>query len=106
MGGTFVSIILLVSLYWLLVLNTWSRSGKVEIVTDFLFLGSKITEDSDCSHENKRCWLLERKAITNLNSVIKNRDVTLLTKVHIVKTIVFPVVMYGWESWTIKKAGC
>ena len=88
-------------------ITSWHIDGeRVETVADFVFLGSKITMDSDCSHENKRCWLLERKAITNLNSVIKNRDVTLLTKVHIVKTIVFPVVMYGWESWTIKKAGC
>ena len=88
-------------------ITSWQIDGeRVETVADFVFLGSKITMDSDCSHENKRCWLLERKAITNLNSVIKNRDVTLLTKVHIVKTIVFPVVMYGWESWTIKKAGC
>ena len=91
-GGTFVSIILLVSLYWLLVLNTWSRSGKVEIVTDFLFLGSKITEDSDCCHEIKRCLLFVRKAMTNLDSTLKSRDITLPTKVHIVKATVFPVV--------------
>ena len=82
-------------------ITSWQIDGGT--VAEFIFLGSKITMDSDCSHENKRCWLLERKAITNLNSVIKNRDVTLLTKVHIVKTMVFPAVMYGWESWTIKK---
>ena len=73
-------------------------------MTDFIFLGSKITADGDCSHEIKRCLLLERKAMTNLDSVLKSRDITLLTKVHLVKAIVFPVVMYGCESWTIKKA--
>ena len=77
---------------------------KVEVVTDFIFLGSKITVDSDCSHEIKRCLLLGRKAMTNLNSMLKSRDITLLTKVHIVKALVFPVVMYRCKSWTIKKA--
>ena len=76
----------------------------MEIVADFIFLGSKITADSDCSHEIKRHLLLGRKAVTNLDNVLKSRDITLLTKVRIVKTIVFPVVVYGCESWTIKKA--
>jgi len=77
--------------------------GKVEAVTDFIFLGSKITASDDCSHEIKRCLLLGRKATTNLDSVLKSRDITLPTKVHIIKAMVFPVVMYGCESWTIKK---
>ena len=76
----------------------------METVTDFIFLSSKITADSDCSHEIKRCLLLGRKTITNLESVLKIRDITLLTKVRIVKAMVFPVVMYGCESWAIKKA--
>ena len=76
----------------------------METVTDFIFLGSKTTTDGDCSHEIKRHLLLGRKAVTNLNSVLKSRDITLPTKVHIVKAMVFPVVMYGCESWTIKKA--
>ena len=76
----------------------------MERVTDFNFLGSKITADGDCSHEIKRCLLLGRKAITNLDSLLKSRDITLSTKVHLVKAMVFPVVMYGCESWTIKKA--
>ena len=76
----------------------------METVTDFIFLGSKITADGDCSDEIKRHLLLERKAMTNLDSVLKSRDITLSTKVHIVKAMVFPVVMYGCESWTIKKA--
>ena len=76
----------------------------MEVVTDFLFLGSKITADGDCSHEIRRRLLLGRKAMTNLDSVLKSRDITLLTKVHIVKAMVFPVVMYGCESWTVKKA--
>ena len=80
-----------------------SRWGKGETVTDFIFLGSKITTDSDCSHEIKRCLLLGRKAMTNLDTVLKSRDITLLTKVHLVKSVIFPVVMYGCESWTIKK---
>ena len=76
----------------------------METVTDFIFLGSKITVDVDCSHEIKRHLLLGRKAKTNLDSIFKSRDITLPTKVHLVKVIVFPVVMYGCESWTIKKA--
>ena len=78
----------------------------METMTDFIFLGSKITADSDCSHEIKRCLLRGRKAMTNLDSVLKSRDITLLTKVHKVKAMVFPIVMYGCESWTIKKAEC
>ena len=76
----------------------------VETVTDFIFLGSKITADGDCSHKIKKCLLLGRKAMTNLDSVLKSRDITLLTKVHTVKTMVFPVVVYGCESWMKKKA--
>ena len=79
---------------------------KVGAVTDFSFLGSEITMDSDCSHEIKRCLLLGRKAMTNLDRILKSRDITLPTKVHLVKAMVFPVVMYGCESWTIKKAEC
>ena len=78
----------------------------METVSDFIFLGSKITADGDCSHEIKRHLLLGRNTMTNLDSILKNRDVTLLTKVHLVKAMVFPVVMYGCESWTIKKAEC
>ena len=86
-------------------ITSWQiDGGKVETVTDFIFLGSKVTADGDCSHEIKRSLLLGRKAMTNLDSILKSRDVTLLTKVHIVKAIVFPVVMYGSESWTIRKA--
>ena len=76
----------------------------METVTDFIFLGSKITEDGDCSHEIKRHLLLGRKAVTNLDSILKSKDITLPTKVHLVKVMVFPVVIYGCESWTIKKA--
>ena len=78
----------------------------METVTDFIFLGSTITVDDDCSHEIKRSLLLRRKAMTNLDSILKSRDITLPTKVHLVKAMVFPVVMYGCESWTIKKAEC
>ena len=86
---------------------SWQIKGeKVEAVTDFIFLGSKITVDSAYSHEIKRCLLLGRKAITNLDCVLKSRYITLPTKVHIVKAMVFPVVKYGCESWTIKKAEC
>ena len=81
-----------------------SRQINGEIMTDFLFLGSKITVDGDCSHEIKRCLLLGRKAMTNLDSILKSRDITLLTNVCIVKAMVFPVVMSGYESWTINKA--
>ena len=84
---------------------SWQIDGeKVETVTDFIFLGSKITVDSDCSQETKRRLLLGRRTITNLDSISKSRDITLLTKVHIVKALVFPVVIYGCENWTIKKA--
>ena len=75
-------------------------------VTDFVFLGSKITVDGDCSHEIKRCLLHGRKAMTNLDSVLKSRDITLTTKVHLVKAMVSPIVIYGCESWTVKKAEC
>ena len=86
-------------------ITSWQIDGEsMETVRDFIFLGSKITVESDCSHEIKRCLLLGRKAMTNLESISKSRDITLLTKVHIVKAVVFPVVMYGCESWTIKKA--
>ena len=78
----------------------------METVTDFIFLGSKITTDGDCSHEIKRCLLLGRKAMTNLDSILKSRDITLPTKVHLIKAMVFPVVMFGYESWTLKKAEC
>ena len=76
----------------------------METVTDFIFLGSKITVDSDCSHEIKKQLLLGRKAMTNLDSILKSSDITLLTNVHLVKAMVFPLVLYGYESWTIKKA--
>ena len=79
---------------------------KVETVTDVIFLGSEIVLDIDCSHKIKRCLLLGRKAMTNLDSILKSRDITLMTKVHLVKAMVFLVVMYGCESWTIKKAEC
>ena len=79
---------------------------KVEVVTDFIFLGSKITVDSDCSHEIKRCLLLERKVMTNLESILKSREIILPTKFCLLKAMVFPEVMYGCESWTIKKAEC
>ena len=85
--------------------TSWQIDGEtMETVTDFIFLGSKITADGDCSHEIKRHLLLERKAVTNLGSILKSKDITLPTKVHLVKAMVFPVVMYGCESWTIKKA--
>ena len=88
-------------------ITSWQIDEKiVEIVPDFIFGGSKITADGDCSHEIKRCLLLERKVMTNLDSILKSRDITLSTKVHLVKAMVFPVVMYGCESWTIKKAEC
>ena len=84
---------------------SWQIDGEImETVTDFLFLGSKITADGDCSHEVKRRLLLGRKAMTNLDSILKSRDITSLTKVHLVKAVVFPGVMYGCESWTIKKS--
>ena len=86
-------------------ITSWQIHGeKMESVTGFIFLGSKITADGDCSQEIKRHLLLERKVMTNLDSILKSRDITLPTKVHLVKAMVFPVVMYGCESWTIKKA--
>ena len=88
-------------------ITSWEIDGEtMEMVTDFIFLGSKITADGDCSHEIKRPLLLGRKAMTNLGNILKSRDITLPTKVHLVKVIVFPVVKYGCESWTIKKAKC
>ena len=83
-----------------------SREIDGKTVADFTFLGSKITADGDCSHEIKRHWLLGRKVMTNLDNILKSRDITLSTKVHLVKATIFPVVMYGCESWTIKKAEC
>ena len=86
-------------------ITSWHIDGAtIEIVTDFIFLGSKITADGDCSHEMKRHFLLGRKAMTNLESILKSRDITMPTKVHMVKAMVFPLVMYGCESWSIKKA--
>ena len=86
-------------------ITSWETDGEtVETVPDFIFLGSKITADSDCSHEIKRCLLLGRKVMNNLDSILKSRDITLPTNVHLVKVMVFPVVMYGCESWTVKKA--
>ena len=88
-------------------ITSWQTDGEtMETVRDFIFLGSKITADSDWSHEIKRCLLLGRKAMTNLDSILKSRDITLPTKVCLVKAMVFPVVMYGCESWTVKKAEC
>ena len=86
-------------------ITSWQMDGEtVETVADFIFLGCKITADGDCSHESKRCLLFGRKVITNLDSILKSRDITLSTKVRLVKAMVFPVVMYGYESWTIQKA--
>ena len=86
-------------------ITSWQIDGEImETVTDFIFGGSKITADGDCSHEIKRCLLLGRKAMTNLDRILKSRDFSLLIKVHLVKAMVFPVVMYRYESWTIKKA--
>ena len=88
-------------------ITSWEIDGEtVETVSDFIFLGSKITAYGDYSHESKRCLLLGRKVMTNLDSTLKNRDNTLPTKVHLVKAMVFPVVMYGCESWTVKKVQC
>ena len=88
-------------------ITSWQIDGEtMETVTDFLFLGSKITADGDCSHEIKRRLLLGRKVMTNPDSIFKSRDISLPTKVHLVKALVFPIVMYGCESWTIKKAKC
>ena len=86
-------------------ITSWEIDGEtVETVSDFIFGGSKITADGNCAHEIKRLLLLGRKVMTNLNSILKSRDITLPTKVHLVKAMVFPVVMYGCESWTVKKA--
>ena len=86
-------------------ITSWEIDGEtVETVSDFSFLGSKITADGDCSHEIKRCLLLGRKVMTNLKSILKSRDITLPTKIHLVKAMILPVAMYGCESWTIKKA--
>ena len=85
-------------------ITLWQIDGETETVADFIFLGSKITAEGDCSHEIKRCLLLGRKDITNLDSILKSRDITLPTRVRLAKAMVFPVVMYGCESWTIKKA--
>ena len=88
-------------------ITSWQRDGEtMGTVTYFIFLGSKITADGDCSHQIKRCLLLGRKALTNLDSMLKSRDITWPTKVHLVKAMVFPVVMYGCESWTVKKSEC
>ena len=88
-------------------ITSWQIDGEtVERVSDFIFGGSKITADGDCSHEMKGCFLLARKAMTNLDSILKSRDITLPMKVHLVKAMVFPVIMHGCESWTIKKAEC
>ena len=88
-------------------ITSWQiDGGTVETVSDFIFRGSKITADGDCSHEIKRCLLLGRRVMTNLDSILKSKDITLPTKVRLVKAMVFPVVMDGYESWTIKKAEC
>ena len=88
-------------------ISSWEIDGEtVQTVSDFIFLGSKITADGDCSHEIKPCLLLGRKVKANLDSIFKNRDITLPSKVRLVKAMVFPVVMYGCESWTVKKAEC
>ena len=88
-------------------ITSWQIDGEtVETVAHFILGGSKITADGDCSHEIKRCLLLGRKVMTNLDSILKSRDITLPTKVHLVKAVVFPVVMYGWECWAVKKAEC
>ena len=88
-------------------ITSWQIDGEtVETVADFTLGGSKVTADGDCSHETERCLLFGRKAMTNLDSILKSRDITLITEIHLVKAMVFPVVMYGCESWTIKKADC
>ena len=86
-------------------ITSWQIDGEtMETVADFIFLDSKLTANGDCSHEIKRCLLLGRKVMTNLDSILKSRDITLPTKVHLIKAMVFPVIMYGYESWTVKKA--
>jgi len=100
-------ILTLDKVYLLGPITSWQIDREtVEIVPDFIFGGSKITADGDCSHEIKRCVVFGRKVMTSLDSILKSRDITLSTKVHLVKTMVFPIVMYGCESWTIKKAEC
>ena len=86
-------------------ITSWEIDGEtVETVSDFIFFGSKVTADGDCSHEIKRCLLLGRKVMTNLHSIFKSRDITLPTKIHLVRAMIFPVVVYGYASWTVKKA--
>ena len=88
-------------------ITSWEIGGEtVETVSDFIFLGSKISADGDCSHDIKRCFLLRRKVMTNLDGIFKSKDITLPTNVHLLKAMVFPEVMYGWENWTIKNAEC
>ena len=88
-------------------ITSWEIDGEtVETVSDLIFLGSKITADGDCSHESKRCLLLGKKVMTNLDSILKRKDITLPTKIPLIKAVVFPVVMYGCESWTMKKTEC
>ena len=88
-------------------ITSWQIDGEtVETVVDFIFLGSKITADGDCSYKIKRCLLLGRKVMTNLDSILKSRDITLPTKIHLIKAMTFPVAMYGCESWTVRKAEC
>ena len=88
-------------------ITSWQIDGEtVETVADFIFGGSQITADGDCSHEIKRCLILRRKVMTNLDSILKSRDITLPTNVHLVKAMFFPIVMYGFESWTLEKAEC
>ena len=101
MGGAVLPPCVPLPPYWVM-----NRKEMMKVFSDFLFLGSKLTTDGDCSHEIRRWFLLGRKARTNLDSVLKSRDITLLTKVCIVKAKVFPVAMYGYESWTVKKAEC
>ena len=98
-GGLFTT-----STTWEAITSWWIKGGKVEVTKDFIFLCSKITADGDCSHEIKRCLLLGRKAMTNQDSILKSRDITLSTNVSLVRAMVFPVVLYGCESWTLKKA--
>ena len=88
------------------IISSEKHGETVETVSDFIMGGTKMTADGDCSHEIKRRLLLGRKVMTNLGSILKSRDITMPTKVHLIKTVVFPVVMYGWESWTVKKAEC
>ena len=88
------------------IISSEIHEETLETVSDFIFGGSKMTADGDCSHEIRRRLLLGRKVLTNLGSILKRREITMPTKVHLIKTMIFPVVMYGWESWTVKKAEC